>query len=281
MSGGCFGFRRRLTGGHGGRHAACVLAFALAVGACGSSGHRVPTPPPTSATTVPAPTTSATTTVPGPQTSGPRTVLSPLGLNVRATPSTAAKILGTADQGTVLTVLSHSPLGWFEVKGATVTGWITDSSTLSAAGKFATYTSGSNVFAALYPAGWTVAETPTASVVFRAPSSPDTVVVTAGTTVAQLGSGRTGYHLVRSAQVVVCGVTSQLVTYTDPSVAATTDPAATAAALDPQPYLLQVRLTLDAQHALGLDANLAALSQQPGALDIFNSVTFPFPQCQP
>jgi hypothetical protein len=45
-------------------------------------------------------------------------------------------------------------------------------------------------------------------------------------------------------------------------------------------YLAQARLTLDAKHALGFDANLADLSALGSVRDFLNSVAFPFPQCE-
>src|ERR1700689_5135239 len=109
-------------------------SLTVALGACFSSSHPKPRAQPP-VTTVVRPSTT-TTSVPGVQTTGPRTVLSPIGLHVRAGPSTAAKILGTAAEGVVLDVLGHTSQGggWFKVKGATVTGWITASATLSAPG---------------------------------------------------------------------------------------------------------------------------------------------------
>jgi hypothetical protein len=231
-------------------------------------------PPTGSPTSVP---TSSTTT---PQTSGPRTVLSPIGLNVRAQPAKTAQVLGTAAQGTVLNVLAHSDQtgGWFQVKGATVTGWISDSPTLTAQGKFNAYMQNTGQFGALYPATWTTAAVPPASVVFRAPSGGETIVVTTGMNVGQLGVGRAGYRRSGSEQVLACGVTSYLDTYAQSGTPTTTAPAPGGAA--PQQNLAQVRLTLDPQHALGIDANLTDMSQLQTVRDFVNAVTFPFPQCE-
>jgi hypothetical protein len=231
------------------------------------------TPSTTTATTAPGSQTTTSTTTP--QTSGPRTVLSPIGLNVRAQPAKTAAVLGTAAQGAVLTVLAHMA-GWFQVKGATVTGWISDSTTLSAKGTLGNYLSSTGDFGALYPAPWTTVGAPPASVVFRSPSGGDTIVVTTAATVALLGTGRAGYRATGSEEVVACGVTSYLVSFV--KVAAPAAPASGGAV--PLPDLAQVRLTLDPQHALGIDANLTDLSQLQTVRDFVNSVTFPFPQCQ-
>jgi hypothetical protein len=199
-------------------------------------------------------------------------VLSPIGLHVRAGPSTSAKILGTAAQGVVLTVLGHTAAagGWYEVKGESVTGWITANAALSAPGRFSGYTSSVHQFAALYPVAWRVAETP-ASAVFRAPTGVVSIVVTTAPAAANLGRGRPGYSEVRSEPVVACGVTGDLNTYLSAS-----PPAGTPAPA----YYAQIRLTLDAKHALGIAANLTSLSQLQAVRDFANSVTFPYPQCQ-
>jgi hypothetical protein len=184
--------------------------------------------------------------------------------------------LATAAQGTVLAVLGNNGHGWLLVKGATHTGWISDSPSLSAPGKFSAYTSTSNQFNALYPMGWTYAEAPPSTVVFRAPSGPDTVVVTTAASTAALGPGRHGYQETQSEQIVVCGVTTHLDTYT--ASAAPTGSAGPGTSA--QRYLAQVLVPLDATHALGIDANLATLTALPTVRNFANSVTFPFPQCE-
>jgi hypothetical protein len=105
-------------------------------------------------------------------------------------------------------------------------------------------------------------------VTFRAGTGTESIVVRTAATVAQLGTGRAGYGEVRSQTVVACGITEDLHTY-----------AATAPA-QPAPYLAQLRVALDAHHALGIDANLADTSELQTVRDFINSVTFPAPQCQ-
>jgi hypothetical protein len=253
-----------------------VLAGAAVVallGACGSSG-RPPAPAPTTSAT----TATTSTTVPGVQSNGPRTVLSPIGLNVRAQPLKSAKILGTAAEGTVLTVLSHTDGsgGWFEVRGATVTGWIDGDPTLSASGVFSMYSSAQ--FSALYPATWTSSASASAGVVFRDGAGPDDIVVTSAATVAKLPQGRTGYGQIASKQIVVCGVTSDLVTYQSAGPTGTTVQGTAGAVV--LAYLVQVLLPLDAHHALGLSANLTDLGAPLQVFDEFlASLSFPSPQC--
>jgi len=253
-----------------------VLVLALMLSACSSTNGKHATGPTTTSTSSPPPTS---TTV---LASGVRTVLSPLGLNIRVAPATAATVLRTAAQGAVLTVLAQSDQGggWFEVKGPTVTGWISSDAALSAPGMFSSYASLQHQVSLLYPDGWTYSELPPASVVFRPASGNDTVVVTTATTVNQLGRGRPGYHQTNDEQVVVCGVTGDLVTFVElgaSTTTTTTQPGGVVA----ERYLAQVHLTLDAQHALGIDANLADTSQLQSYQDLVNSMTFPFPQCRP
>jgi Bacterial SH3 domain len=252
-----------------------LLASALLAGAvgCGSSGKRAVPPPPSSTSS-----TTRTTVASGTQASGYRTVLSPIGLNVRAEPSPSARILGRAAQGVVLTVLGHTAAsgGWFEVRGATVTGWISGDPSLSAPGEYRTYTS--SQFGALYPATWTVGASPPAGTVFRSTADPDNYVVTPAVAESRLANGRVGYGQTGSQQVVVCGVTSNLVTFQSASSTRTT--LRTSTKPTALPYLAQVLLTLDAHHALGLYANLSNLGPSLQSFQEFlASVSFPFPQC--
>ena len=251
---------------------AAAVLLATGVAGCGSSGkHAVPPPPSTDAVTT-------TTGPPGVQTSGVRTVLSPIGLNVRAGPIRTARVLGSAAQGTVLRVVSHTDRsgGWYEVKGATRTGWISGDPSLSAAGVFRTYTSAS--YEVLYPATWTVAVSRPASDVFRSTTSVDNYIVTLAASVTRLPHGRPGYGQLSSQQVVVCGVTSDLVTFQ--SAASTSTTIRNSARATAPPYLALVLLTLDAHHALGLYANLSDLGQPLQMFRQFlDSVTFPLRQC--
>jgi Bacterial SH3 domain len=253
-----------------------ALCALLALSACHSPG-RAASPPPSSTTVTTGPAATPGTVV---QTSGVRTVLSPLGLNIRAQASKAAPIVRTAAQGATLTVFGHTDQGggWFAVKGTTVTGWITDNPSLSAPGRFVSYTSSAHQFSTLYPDAWTFMEAPPASVVFRPRSGSDSVVVTAASTADLLGHGRGGYQQGYSALVVVCGVTGDLVTYSQVGGAPPTAPAPGGA--QPERYLAQVRLTLDPQHALGFDANLAAISGLQAVRDLLSATSFPFPQCE-
>jgi Bacterial SH3 domain len=266
------------------------VAFALAtvimlVAGCSASS-KPTVASTTTATTVPTGGSGAGSapTVPI-QTSGTRTVLSPIGLNVRAQPSTTATILGSAAQGATLTVLGHTgdpPTGWYNVMGATVTGYITDDPTLSAGGKFMAFNSDQDNFSALYPETWTAVQVPPVTVVFRAPSGGDSIVMTTAATVNQLPVAGSGYQQVGSApSVVVCGITANLITLAQTSGSApTTAPLTTeGGGATAQRYLIQVNLTLDGTHALGMDAALTDLAQLPTVMNVMYSLSFPYPQC--
>lgn len=271
--------------------AALMLSVAPA---CSSNPHS------SSPTTLtPSTTTQGTSTsAPGPQTSGSRTVLSPNGLNVRGAPDPSAPVVGSAAQGVVLTVLGYMDTGggWFKVKGATVTGWISAKPTLSAPGEFRSYSS--SQFAALYPAAWsespvpgstsvpttsTSSETTSAAatpstVVFRPASGAGDIVVTAAGGVSQLPHGRSGYSRNSVSQVVACGITAGLVVFQQAGGTTTASPSTSVP--ESLTYLAEVRLAVDTQHALGLYADMPDLGP---ALQIFEdfvaSLTFSAPQC--
>lgn len=256
---------------------ALIPAAVLMLAGCHGSTQPAAVAPTTTVTTNTRPTASSSTTV-AIQASGPRTVLSPIGVNLRSQASKTAPVVGTAAQGVTLTVLSHTDQegGWYQVKGATVTGFITDNPTVSDNGKFAAYSSSQHNFSALYPDNWTSTEAPPDGVVFHPASGGDTIVVSNAPTTSQLGKGRAGYRRASSAVVVACGVTGDLVTFVQTGAPPSTAAGGAAA----ERYLVQVRLTLDAQHALGVDANLADLGRLQVVKDVVNSLSFPFPQCE-
>jgi hypothetical protein len=250
----------------------CFIAVGLIVvaGACGSSGKHETAP-----STTRAPISSATTLA-GVPTSGPRTILSPIGVRVRAAAKKTAPVVGTAGWGSVLTVLGYTAAdgGWFEVRGAAHTGWITGDPTLSAAGEFLSYNS--NLFSALYPPTWTHKPSRSVDVVFMSSSGADMIAATTATAPSHLTRGRTGYGEANSRSMVVCGVTGDLVTYTLASASSTTGGGGT----HPAPYLLQIRLILDAHHVLSFEADLSSLGAPLQTFSNFlESVTFPFRQC--
>jgi Bacterial SH3 domain len=261
-----------------------ALAGLLLASGCGSSGHDATA---TTAQTTTAratvsrvawarrrksvPTTkrstTTTTTRPASAVGGPDTVLSPIGLNVRAGPSKSAKVIATAAQGTVFQLLGHTDKdgGWDKVRGSTVTGWISSDLGYAAPGRFGYYSS--SAFNVLFPAGWTSAGKPEAGVVFRAPApSSVEVVVTTSSSVATLPTVSQGAGISEnsSEQVVACGVTSHLYSYSTSS---------------PDKYYADALFSLAAGHALGLKATLTSMSQMRTVLDFVNSISFPLPIC--
>jgi hypothetical protein len=203
----------------------------------------------------------------------------------------------------VLTVLGYtgSSGGWFKVKGATLTGWISAQPTLSAPGEFRSFSS--SQFDALYPATWTESAlpgstraTPTtvraqpksasastvarSNLVFRPASGPGDIVATSAGTVSQLPQGRTGYGRQTVSQVVVCGTTAGLVVYQQAGAAPATGTTSATSPPESLTYMAEVRFATDKQHALGFYADLPDLGQ---TFQIFKeflaSVTFSAPQC--
>ena len=246
-----------------------VTTLALAAGGCSLTGKSAtPTTvrPTTTVPTTTAPKPTTTTTRPVPEVSGPQTILSPIGLNVRAGPSKSAKVIATAAQGTVFQLLAHTNRsgGWFKVRGSTLTGWISADTGYSAPGRFGTYNG--SAFGVLFPAGWTSSGTPKTGVVFRPPSSPERVVITTASSVARLPtvSQGAGVSESNSRQMVACGVTAYLRSYTTPS---------------PDKFYAQLALPLGPGEALGLKATMTSLSQMRTVLDFVNSLSFPLPVC--
>jgi hypothetical protein len=248
-----------------------LATVAVLAASCGGGGHPTTTttsvaPATTSRPTTSTPRTTTSTTAAVTQVSGSQTVLSPIGLHVRAGPSRHAKVLGSAAQGTVLQLLSHTNQGggWYKVQGATVTGWISANPAYSAHGQFGSYRS--TPFNVLYPPGWTVSGSPKSGVTFRSPTPGEKVVITTAASRAKLPPVRQGPGVLqRSSRLfVACGVTGYLVTYTTPT---------------PNRYLAGIALLLDAHHALGLKATLTSLSQIRSVLDFVNSLSFPVAAC--
>jgi uncharacterized protein YgiM (DUF1202 family) len=252
---------------------AAITAMLLAACGAGGAPTGVATNPVAPGSGVPA------TASPSPSAlSGVRTVLSPLGLNIHITPALTAKVLGTAAQGAELTVVDHSDQngGWFKVQGQTVTGWITADPSLTAPGSFTTYQSSDRGFNALYPQDWTF-DASTTAVIFRPQNGPQTIVVRGGAKTSDFGAaGAAGYVGAGQQTVVVCGVTGDLNLFTH-SGAVTATPAPGSAG--PLARLAQIRLRLDATHALGLDFNYSAAPDLDIFAAFYNSMTFPFPLC--
>ena len=251
--------------------AVCALAL---LAACGSESARtgVATNPPDGGGATRPPATAI------PAASGVRTVLSPLGLNIHAQPALTAAVVGTPAQGATLAVLDHTGQngGWYEVQGATVTGWITGDPALSAPGSFQQYQSSDFGFNVLYPQDWTF-DASTAAVTFRPQSGPQTIEVRDGASVAAFERGAPGYFQASQQTVVVCGVTADLNGYA--RAAGSTASATPGGAATSLPLLAQIHLRLDSSHALAVDFSYVSASDLDVFSAFYNSLTFPFPQC--
>jgi uncharacterized protein YgiM (DUF1202 family) len=253
-----------------------ALATLLLAG-CGESSAPtgVATNPPVQGTG----TTSGGGTPSAAAASGVRTVLSPLGLNIRSNPATTGARLGTAAQGAVLTVVGHTDQngGWYKVQGQSVNGWITADPSLTAPGQLTQYQSQDRKFSALYPQNWTFAEITTA-VLFHPMGGPQTIVVRNAAHGADFGAGG-GTAFTGSGQetVVVCGVTGALNEFTHNGGPPATPTPGTAG---PLAFLAQIRLRLDSTHALALDFNYSAAADLAVFRAFYNSMIFPFPQCE-
>ena len=196
--------------------------LALVAAACGSSGPSATpttTHPTTSISTTSTSSTTTTTTAPVSQTTGPQTVLSPIGLNVRAGPSKSAKVIGTAEQGTVFQLVAHtnqagagtrsgvrpSPVGSAPTWGTAHRGGLV--LTIPARSRFFSRPDGAR------------REHRGRESFSGPPSSPEKVIITTAPSVAKLTlvSQGAGISEINSRQLVACGVTAYLFSYTTSS----------------------------------------------------------------
>jgi hypothetical protein len=254
-----------------------ALVTAVVITSCGSTAT-----PSTSATpTRAAPSISATPKVIGSQ----RTVLTSLGLNIHSDASQTSSVVGTAAQGVHLTVLDYRPDngGWYKVQGQSTTGWIVADNSLTASGTFNPYSSTERGFSVLIPDNWTFAEEP-ADVVFKPQQGQQSIVVRSAASSAALGSeAPPGYVSSSSQQEVVCGYTGQLDFYALQGSAQPASPTPTPSAGGSAQHLANyaaIRLRFDATHTMEIAYNYASKDQLQTFQDFYNSITFPFPQCQ-
>jgi hypothetical protein len=212
----------------------------------------------------------------GPQTTGVRTVLAPLGLNMRASASSSAQILGTLAQGTLLTVVGYSAEGggWYRVQGTSTSGWITANPQFSSPNRFEVYQSSTRGFTALYLESWTFAENPN-SVVFRPQSTGgQAIVVQTGPSLQALGPpGRDGYTVSTVNSAEVFGVTGVLRMYDRTGSVASPGPDSP----PPLSHLAEVRLTIDSSRAMVLFFAYDSAADLQQFTDFYNSVSFPPP----
>ena len=257
------------------RRVAAALVCSAGVVACGGATTGTATPAVQSV----APSASATPQLAGSQ----RTVLSPLGLNIHSDPATTATVVATAAQGIALTVLDYRADngGWFKVMGQSTTGWIVADPTLTAAGTFTSYSSDARMFNVLIPDTWTFIEE-TSDVVFRPQQGQQTIVARTGGDLGAFGpQAPVGYVSTFSQPEVVCGYTGELVEYvrSGGGAAQPASPSASATSTPLADYAV-IRLVQDPTHAIQLAFNYASKSQLEVFQDFYNSITFPFPQCE-
>lgn len=263
------------------RAPACVVVAVLvvALSACNKGGT------PTGIATNPAnppgggalhPTSPSPGGTSGPQTTGVRTVLAPLGLNMRASASSSAQVIGTLAQGSLLTVVGYSGEGggWYRVQGSSTSGWITANPQFSSPNRFEVYQSSTRGFTALYLESWTFAENPN-SVVFRPQSTGgQAIVVQTGASLQALGpAGRDGYSVATVNSAEVFGVTGVLRMYDRTGSVASPGPDSP----PPLTHLAEIRLTIDSARAMRLDFAYDSTADLQQFTDFANSLSFPPP----
>jgi len=259
------------------RSAALLLLVAALACACGTTSQ-----PATSQTPIPpgrgSVGASATPQLVGTQ----RTVLTPLGLNIHSQASVSAAVVATAAQGTMLAVLDYRPDsgGWFKVQGESTTGWIVADPALTASGQFTPYSSDARLFSVLVPNTWTFAEE-AVDVVFRPQQGQQTIVVRTAATRSSLGPETpTGYITTYSNVQVVCGYTGQLNEYARSSALPQTTPSSGGSSATRLADYADIRLKFDATHVMEIAFNYETKNQLVAFQNFYNSITFPFPQCQ-
>ena len=257
------------------RSAALLLLVPALACACGM------TSPPTVSRTSSSPgsaSASATPQLVGTQ----RTVLTPLGLNIHAQASVTAAVVATAAQGSTLAVLDYRPDngGWFKVQGESTTGWIVADPSLTAGGQFTPYSSDVRMFSVLVPNTWTFAEE-SVDVVFRPQQGQQTIVVRTAATRSALGPETpTGYITTYSNVQVVCGYTGQLNEYARGGAVPQTTPSPNGSSAIRLADYADIRLKLDATHAMEIGFNYESKNQLVDFQNFYDSITFPFPQCE-
>ncbi|MGD0833016.1 MAG: SH3 domain-containing protein [Candidatus Dormibacteria bacterium] len=266
---------------------AALATLTVCLGGCalGKPTGVVTNPPGTAIPATATPTTAPGT--PAPQTSGERTVLAQEGLRIHSGPSLSDTVLGTASWGVALAVTGYNAVGggFYSVQGATVTGWITADPTLSASGNLnAIALQDKDISGVLYPEGWTFADDP-GEVVFTPEGGSDlpTLVIRTGTSQAALGTpGLPGYSQVsEDDQVVACGYTGSLTEYEAPP-AATAEPTVDAGggAVHLLPHFAQYQVEVTSSFWLDIEMNYATDDQLAVFDNAYNSIRFPFPQCE-
>ncbi len=198
---------------------------------------------------------------------------------MRAGPSTTAKVIGTLVRGAEVTVLSYNPAsgGWINIKGASLTGWISADQQLSAPGTFYPFAASDGSFSTLYPTSWSATAKAPGGAVLRSADGTQSITFSTASSVAGLPPVPASYQPLSSQQLLVCGATGHLVSYKNSATTATSVAGQGSAA--PEPYLASIDLALDKTHALELQANLTDPSQISTLISVASSVTFPEKIC--
>jgi hypothetical protein len=258
------------------RAAATRLAAALAtagLAACGSGGTTPTTPTPhPSPSATPSPTASPGVVAVGTML----TVIAPLGLKLRDAGSTDGAVLGSLGQGTVVTVLAHGGQNghWYQVKGETQTGWITDDPSYSSPRHFELYQSDAHGFSVLYLDTWSFMEG-AGAVSFRPQSGGyPRITVANGANLSALGpAGMEGYATVEVDSAEVYGITGVLKLYARGGTAAPSTPGEQPL----PPRLAELLVTLDAQRAMRLDFLYTSADDLRTFRDFYGSIIVPQP----
>lgn len=204
------------------------------------------------------------------------TVLAPLGLKVRDSGSPTGAVLGNLGQGSTVTVVSHSDQngGWYEVKGETQTGWITDNPAYTSPRHFELYQSDAHGFSALYLDSWSFTEGTTAVVFHPQNGAYPQVTVANGPSIDALGPpGMAGYATVEIDPAEVYGVTGVL-----RLLARSGSPAPAPSGQPPLPPLLaELRVALDPHRAMRLDYLYSTSDELSTFRDFYTSIIVPTP----
>ncbi len=232
------------------------------------------------------------------QSAGTRTVLATLGLRMHSSPSLSAKPVGVLSWGDQVTVKSYdrsggpwpnstTPAAWYQVQGATVTGWIIADPTLTAAGTLNSINFGDkHIDGLLYPADWTYADDP-GEILLQPQTGSDrpSIAIRVAAGLSALGqAGINGYTPVTSnPRAVVCGYTGTEVEYRAPSgasAAPTTD--AGGGQVTRLASFVQFRATLQKTPpvAIDIEMNYASGDQEAVFTNLLNSIRYPYPLCE-
>jgi hypothetical protein len=270
---------RRLTrsGGTATIAAATAAVGALLLAACGGSSSSPSRTPTVTSSAQTSPTPSATPQIVGTT----RTVLSPLGLRVHSVPVLAsANVVGGFSQGRTFTVLAYQSGGggWFHVQGRTLTGWVVADPALTTAGTFNTYAESDGV-TALYPQTWGFQQESFGTLFVPQTGATASVVLETASGLKAFGpAGLAGYAQTSSSPLVVCGYTGTLSYYTRQT--SSTGPTPVPLPVPRLPLYAEVRVTINATHAMLMGFNYENGSQLDVFSALYNSVSFPYPLCQ-